>query len=96
MVELRMDPVSWLRKQLEMADVDLLREMVRTFAETLMSAEADALCGASYGERSDERVNRRNGYRDRDFDTRVGTIELRVPKQPRRWTQRWLLSAPGP
>lgn len=80
MVELRMDPVSWLRKQLEEADVDLLREMVRAFAETLMSAEADALCGAPYGARSEERVNRRNGYRERDFDTRAGTVELRVPK----------------
>ncbi len=55
MVETRMDPLSWLRKQLETADVDLLREMVRSFAQTLMSAEADALCGADYGERSDER-----------------------------------------
>lgn len=80
MVELRMDPLAWLRKQLETADVDLLREMVRSFAETLMSAEADALCGAGYGERSEERVNRRNGYRERDFDTRAGTVELRVPK----------------
>ncbi len=80
MVETRMDPLSWLRKQLETADVDLLREMVRSFAQTLMSAEADALCGADYGERSDERVNRRNGYRDRGFDTRCGTVELRVPK----------------
>jgi transposase-like protein len=75
-----MDPLSWLRKQLEEADVDLLREMVRAFSETLMSAEADAICGAAYGERSEERVNRRNGYRERDFDTRAGTIELRVPK----------------
>ena len=79
-VESRMDPLSWLRKQLETADVDLLREMVRSFAETLMSAEADALCGADYGERSGDRVNRRNGYRERDFDTRAGTVELRVPK----------------
>ncbi len=44
-----MDPLSWLRKQLEGADVDLLREMVRTFAEMLMSAEADAVCGAPSG-----------------------------------------------
>lgn len=80
MVELRMDPLAWLRKHVETADVDLLREMVRTFAETLMSAEADALCGAEYGERSEDRVNRRNGYRERDFDTRTGTVELRVPK----------------
>lgn len=80
MVDSRMDPLAWLRKQLEEADVDLLREMVRSFAETLMSAEADALCGAAYGQRSEDRVNRRNGYRERDFDTRVGTVELRVPK----------------
>jgi putative transposase len=79
-VELRMDPLAWLRKHVETADVDLLREMVRTFAETLMSAEADAMCGAEYGERSEDRVNRRNGYRERDFDTRTGTVELRVPK----------------
>jgi putative transposase len=79
-VDTRMDPLTWLRKQLEEADIDLLREMVRSFAETLMSADADAVCGAPYGERSDERVNRRNGYRDRDFDTRVGTVELRIPK----------------
>jgi transposase-like protein len=75
-----MDPLAWLRKHVETADVDLLREMVRTFAETLMSAEADALCGAEYGERSEDRVNRRNGYRERDFDTRTGTVALRVPK----------------
>ncbi len=80
MVELRTDPLAWLRKQLEGADVDLLHEMVRSFAEALMSAEADVLCGAAYGERSEERVNRRNGYRDRDFNTRCGTVELRVPK----------------
>jgi len=55
--------MTWLRKQLETADVDLLREMVRTFAETLMSAEVDAVCGAPYGERSEERVNQRNDYR---------------------------------
>ncbi|CAN5183498.1 hypothetical protein BH20ACT24_BH20ACT24_09360 [soil metagenome] len=80
MVEPTMDPVVWLRKHLEDADTDLLREMVRTFVHMLMSAEADAVCGASYGERSSERVNRRNGYRDRDFDTRAGSMELQIPK----------------
>ena len=45
-----------------------------------MSAEADAMCGAGYGERSQERVNRRNGYRERDWDTRAGTVELAIPK----------------
>jgi transposase-like protein len=49
-------------------------------AEALMSADADAVCGAGYGERSPERINRRNGYRERDWDTRVGSIELAVPK----------------
>jgi len=54
--------------------------MVKEFAEALMSADADAVCGASWGERTSERVNRRNGYRERDWDTRVGSIELAVPK----------------
>jgi putative transposase len=79
-VEHTMDVAGWLRKQLEEASPDLLRAMVKEFAEALMGVEADALCGASYGERSPERVNRRNGYRERDWDTRVGSIELAVPK----------------
>jgi putative transposase len=79
-VEQRMDMSGWLRKQLEDAHPDLLRAMVKEMAEALMSADADAVCGAGYGERSPERVNRRNGYRERDWDTRVGSIELAVPK----------------
>jgi transposase-like protein len=79
-VETTMDLRGWLRKQLEQASPDLLRAMVQSFAEALLGAEADALCGASYGERSPQRVNRRNGYRERGWDTRVGTIELAVPK----------------
>ena len=75
-----MDISSWLRKQLEQASPDLLREMVQGFAEALMSAEADALCGAGYGERSPERVNQRNGYRERTWETRAGTVELEIPK----------------
>jgi transposase-like protein len=75
-----MDVVTWLRNQLQEANPDLLREMVGTFAESLMSAEADALCGAAYGERSPDRVNSRNGYRTREWDTRAGTIELEIPK----------------
>ncbi|GEM_PF-1702618 len=75
-----MDALAWLRKHLESADVDLLREMVQSFAEVLMAAEADALCGAGYRERSVEQVNSRNGYRLRDFDTRVGSMELAIPK----------------
>jgi putative transposase len=70
-----------LRKHLDSADgSDLLNEMVKTFAEALMSAEADSVCGAGWGERSPERVNSRNGYRHRDWDTRAGTIDLAVPK----------------
>ena len=80
MVEHTMDVSVWLRKQLEETSPDLLRVMVKDFAEALMSADADAVCGAGYGERSPERVNRRNGYRERDWDTRVGSIELAVPK----------------
>jgi putative transposase len=65
---------------LERVSPDLLRAMVKAFAEALMSAEADAACGAPYGQVSDERVNYRNGYRDRRWDTRAGTIELAIPK----------------
>jgi putative transposase len=79
-VETTMELSGWLRKQLEGASPDLLRAMVQDFAEALMGAEADALCGAGYGERTPERINRRNGYRARDWDTRVGSIELAVPK----------------
>ncbi len=75
-----MDPGSWLVKHLETEDGDLLREMIKTFAEALMSAEAQAICNAGYGEVSAERTNSRNGYRAREFDTRAGTIELAVPK----------------
>jgi transposase-like protein len=79
-VKNRIDVLEDFRKQLEGADVDLLREMVKVFAEQLMGADADAACGADYGERSPERVNRRNGYRERAWDTRAGTISLSVPK----------------
>lgn len=80
MVRNRIDALEDFRKQLEGAEVDLLREMVKVFAEQLMGADVDALCGADYGERSPERVNRRNGYRERAWDTRAGTIALAVPK----------------
>jgi transposase-like protein len=54
--------------------------MIASFANAMMSAQADQVCGAGWGERSDERVNRRNGYRAREWDTRAGTVELAVPK----------------
>ena len=80
MVTPSMDILGWVRKQVEEADGDLLREMVRVFAETLMSAEVSALCNAGYGERTAERTKARNGYRSRPWDTPVGTMELAIPK----------------
>jgi putative transposase len=74
------NPVDLLREQIEGASPDVLRAMVKTFAQALMSAEADAICGAGYGQRSDDRVNSRNGYRSREWDTRAGTIDLAIPK----------------
>jgi putative transposase len=76
----KMDALAWLRKHLDDDSNDLLREMVRGFAEQLMAAEVDVLAGAGWGEVSAERVNYRNGYRRRPFDTRVGTIDLAIPK----------------
>lgn len=74
------DVAGWLDERLAAASPDLLRMMVKQFAETLMAAEADTVCGAEYRERSQARVNSRNGYRMRDWDTRAGSIELAIPK----------------
>jgi putative transposase len=75
-----MDPLEWLRQHLAEVDPDLARSMLATFAEQLMSADASAVCNAGYRERTPARTNSRNGYRARDWDTRVGTIELAIPK----------------
>jgi putative transposase len=75
-----MDPREWLAQHLADADADLVRSMLQSFVEALMSAEASAVCNAGYAERSPERTNVRNGYRVRDWDTRVGTIDLAIPK----------------
>jgi transposase-like protein len=74
------DAARLLEEQLAQASPDLLRELLTTFINTLMSAEADAVCGAAYGTVSEDRTNRRNGYRGREFDTRAGTLDLAVPK----------------
>ena len=76
----RMDVAALVRKSLEEADPDILRSMVKAMAEAQMAAEAQASCGAGYRETSLERLNSRNGYRTRRWDTRVGSIELAIPK----------------
>ena len=62
------------------ADTDFLREMIGFAAERLMELEVGDLAGAGYGEKNPERLAQRNGYRDRDWETRAGTVELRIPK----------------
>src|SRR3954453_11709684 len=74
------DPARMLEEQLAQASPDLLRELLGTFINTLLSAEADSVCGADYGQSSPERVKSRNGYRHRDFDTRAGTLDVAIPK----------------
>lgn len=74
------DPALFLDEQLAQASPDLMRQMLSTFINTLLSAQADSLCGAEYRSRAPERTNRRNGYRHRDLDTRVGTIDVAIPK----------------
>jgi putative transposase len=75
--------IDWpavLADRLTTTSLDVLRELLATFIHTLMGAEADALCGAGYGERSSDRTNHRNGYRHRQFDTRTGSLDLAIPK----------------
>jgi putative transposase len=74
------DPARLLEGQLESASPDLLRSMLSTFIQALMSTEADAVAGAPYGTSSPERVTTRSGCRHRDFDTRAGTIDVAIPK----------------
>lgn len=73
------DAIEWLRKQVEAAP-DGLRAMLTEMVNILMGSEVDTICGAGYGERSEDRVNSRNGYRTRPWDTRVGSIDLQIPK----------------
>jgi putative transposase len=74
------DPAGVLGQALTDASPDLMRHLLGTVINSLLSAEADAVCGAEWGQPSPERTNRRNGYRHRDLDTRVGTIDVAVPK----------------
>jgi putative transposase len=96
------DPMMTLRTLVEKSpDADLLREMIGFAAQRLMELEVEGLTGAGYGEKSQERLAQRNGYRERDWETRAGTVELRIPKlrkgsyfpgflEPRRMAQKAL------
>jgi len=75
------DDMMHLRALLEKnSDADLLREMIGFAAHRLMELEVEGVTGAPHGERNPLRINSRNGYRDRDWETRAGTVELRIPK----------------
>ena len=98
-----MDLLELLRKGGMDSDVDFLREALRVLVEGIMDAEVSSRIGAEYGERSPERVTQRNGYRSRAWDTRVGTMDLHIPKlregsyfpsllEPRRRSERALLA----
>jgi transposase-like protein len=73
-------PGAQFEETLTSASPDLLREMIRAFAQKMMDAEVEVACGAGYAEVSPQRVNSRNGYRPREWDTRAGTVELAIPK----------------
>ena len=86
------DPEQFLNEHLAQASPDLMRELLSTFIQTLLSADADAVCGAGYGLPSPHRSNTRNGYRHREWDTRVGRIDVAIPKRaPGRYFPEWLL-----
>ena len=74
------DPAGLLGEALSEASPDMMRSLLQTMINTLLSADADAVVGAEWGKPSPDRTARRNGYRHRDLDTRVGTIDVAVPK----------------
>ena len=103
MAKSSMDLLEILRKRGMEGDVDFLREALQILVEGIMDAEVSTQIGAQHGERNPDRITHRNGYRNRDWDTRVGTMELRIPKlregsyfpsllEPRRRSEKALLA----
>ena len=103
MVKQRMNLLELVRNQAEDADVDFLREAMGVLVQAIMEAEVAVQIGAEHGERSPSRLTQRNGYRPRPWDTRVGTLELQIPRvregsyfptllEPRRRSERALLA----
>jgi transposase-like protein len=81
MPEKRMTGRDWFDKLFVKSHGDWLREMVSTIVHEVMEAEVSAIAGAGYGERTSERSTHRNGYRDRQWSTRVGDIDLHIPNR---------------
>src|SRR4030081_769943 len=73
-------PGAQFEETLASAGPDVLREMIREFAQRMMDADVEVRCNAGYGEVTPGRVNSRNGYRRREWDTRAGTVELAIPR----------------
>jgi transposase-like protein len=103
MANIRMALLDMLDKDQQGADPSFLRDGVRLLAQELMDAEVTQLAGAGLHERSENRLTYRNGYREREWDTRVGTVDLHIPKlrqgayfpsllEPRRRHERALLA----
>ena len=74
------DPTAYLEELLPQASPDLMRQMLTDFINQILSAQADTVCGADYATVSPQRTNTRNGYRHRCLDTRVGSIDVAIPK----------------
>ena len=74
------DPARLLGEALADSSPDLMRQLLQTMINALLSADADAVVGAEWGKPSPERLTQRNGYRRRELDTRVGTTDVQVPR----------------
>jgi transposase-like protein len=92
MTDINIQPLDFIANVLRSDDSDPIKEMLALFAQVLMHHDANAQCGAQFRGRNDERVNQRNGYRTRRWDTRAGTINLNIPKLRRgSYYPDWLL-----